>query len=60
MNKGPLVKLEDVSNDKLEDVDILWSTKFACPIYILANGDRYMPLTGEYAGYYGKIGELDF
>lgn len=44
----------DLSDDKLVPVEILWSEKYACPIFKV--GDKmYMNDTGEYAGYYDEV-----
>ena len=44
----------DLSDDVLQPVTILWSEKYACPIFQV-NGKMYMNDTGEYAGYYDEV-----
>lgn len=44
-------------DDQLEDVTIQWSTKWACPVYTLANGKKYAASTGL-TGYYDEITEV--
>lgn len=51
------IKLSEVQNENLKEVDILWSEKYSCPIYILADGKRYIPMTGEFAGYYEEVSD---
>ena len=36
-------------------VRIEWDEKYAMPIFVLDNGERYRPSTGEYAGYFQEV-----
>lgn len=46
----------DFSDDELMPVEILWSSKYACPIYKVGN-KMYIEDTGEYAGYFDDVTE---
>jgi hypothetical protein len=48
-------KSVDIPKDDLIKVDILWSQKYAMPVFITKDGTMYMPSTGEYAGYYDEL-----
>jgi len=36
-------------------IRIDWDEEYAMPIYVLDNGKKYAPDTGEYAGYFKEI-----
>ena len=36
-------------------IEILWDEQYAMPIYVLEDGRKYKPDTGEYAGYFIEI-----
>lgn len=44
-----------LNEKELESVTISWSTKYAVPVFTLANGKSYIASTGEYAGYYEEV-----
>lgn len=46
-------------DENLEDVTIQWNTKYAMPVFVLSNGDKYVACTGEYAGYFQKLEYTD-
>lgn len=48
----------NLSDDILQPVQILWSEKYVCPIYVV-NGKKYVGLTGEYGGYFEEVKVTD-
>lgn len=53
----------DFSNDTTLPVQIVWSTKYAMPIFIVNDGSmgsikQYAPMSGEYGGYYEDVTEV--
>lgn len=47
----------DFSDDTFKEVELLWSEKYAMPVYKV--GELYFaPDTGQYAGYYTKVNDL--
>lgn len=49
----------DLSDDTLVEPKLMWSTKYAVPVFVLPTGERYVPDTGEYAGYYSELSEAN-
>lgn len=36
-------------------VEVKWNDSLSIPIYVLEDGREFMPMTGQFAGYYEEV-----
>lgn len=44
-----------VKENELKAVLVKWSDELNCPVYIHEDGRMFIPMTGQWAGYYEEV-----
>jgi hypothetical protein len=45
----------EVNQKDLKAVLVKWSDELNCPVYIHEDGRMFVPMTGQFAGYYEEV-----